>query len=130
MLDVGLTSDQAVTSSLFPSSNILMLKLAMNYFLQSSPFLLIERRTVVSHWQNPTPGPFLSMRCEQLGVISLPSPPTCPINWEIIQMRTQLSNNIVSSHDHENSREVLVYQWSNVRHGIFRSRFQRSISAD
>ena len=44
-------------------------------------------------------------------------------------MRTQLSNNIVSSHDLENSREVLVYQWSNVRHGIFRSRFQRSISA-
>ena len=25
-------------------------------------------------------------------------------------MRIQLSNNIVSSHDHENSREVLVYQ--------------------
>ena len=73
----------------------------MNYFLQSFPFLLIERRTVVSHWQNPTPGPFVSIRWEQLGVISLPSP---PINWEIIQMRTQLSNNIVSSHDHENSR--------------------------
>ena len=106
---MGLTSDQAVTSSLFPSSTILMLKLVMNYFLQSFPFLLIERRTVVSHWQNPTPCPFVSIRWEQLGVTSLPSP---PINWEIIQMRTQLSNNIVSSHDHENSREVLVYQWS------------------
>ena len=80
--DVGLTSDQAVTSSL--------LKLAMNYFLQSFPFLLIERRTVVSHWQNPTPGPFVSIRWEQLGVISL----------------------------------LLVYQWSNVRHGIFRSLFK------
>ena len=127
--DVGLTSDQAVTCSLFPSSTILMLKFVMNYCLQSFPFLLIERRTVASHWQNPTPGPFVSIRWEQLGVISLPSP---PINWEIIQMRTQLSNNIVSSHDHENSREVLVYQWSNVRHSIFRSRFQRStcISAD
>ena len=102
---MGLTSDQAVTSSLFPSSTILMLKLVMNYFLQSFPFLLIERRTVVSHWQNPTPCPFVSIRWEQLGVISLPSPP-------IIQMRTQLSNNIVSSHDHENSREVLVYQCS------------------
>ena len=34
-------------------------------------------------------------------------------------MLTQMSNNIVSSHDHENSCEVLVYQWSNVRHGIF-----------
>ena len=106
---MGLTSDQAVTSSLFPSSTILMLKLVMNYFLQSFPFLLIERRIVVNHWQNPTPCPFASIRWEQLGVISLPSP---PINWEIIQMRTQLSNNIVSSHDHENSREVLVYQWS------------------
>ena len=102
--DVGLTSDQAVTSSLFPSSAILMLKLVMNYLLQSFPFLLIERRTVVSHWQNPTPGPFVSIRWEQLGVISLPPPPPPPINWEIIQMRTQLSNNIVSSHDHENSR--------------------------
>ena len=121
--DVGLTSDQAVTSSLFPSSTTLMLKLVMNYFLQSFPLLLIERRIVISHWQNP----FVSIRWEQLGVISLPSH---PINWEIIQMRTQLSNNIVSSHDHENSREVLVYQWSNFRHGIFRSRFQRSISAD
>ena len=125
--DVSLTSDQAVTSSLFSSSTILMMKLVMNYFLQSFPFLRIERRTVVSHWQNPAPGPFVSIRWEQLGVISLPSP---PINWEIIQMRTQLSNNIVSSHNHENSREVLVYQWSNVRHGIFRSRFQRSISTD
>ena len=86
-----------------------MLKLVMNCFLQSFPFLLIERRTVVSHWQSPTPCPFVSIRWEQLGVISLPSP---PINWEIIQMRTQLSNNIVSSHDHENSREVLVNQWS------------------
>ena len=27
-------------------------------------------------------------------------------------MRTQLSSSIVSSHDHENSYEVLVYQWS------------------
>ena len=125
--DVGLTSDQVVTSSLFPSSTILILKLVMNYFLQSFPFFLIERRTVVSHWQNPTPGPFVSIRWEPLGVISPPSP---PINWEIIQMRTQLSNNIVSSHDHKNSREVLVCQWSNVRHGIFHSRFQRSISAD
>ena len=124
--NVGLTSDQAVTSSLFPSSTILMLKSVMNYFLQSFPFLLIERRTVVSHWQNPTPGPSVSIRWEQLGVISLPSP---PINWEIIQMRTQLSNNIVRKHYHENSREVLVYQWSNVRHGTFRSRFLRSISA-
>ena len=51
--DVGLTSDQAVTSSLFPSSTILTLKLVMNYFLQSFSFLLIERRTVVSHRQNP-----------------------------------------------------------------------------
>ena len=51
--DVGLTSDQAVTKSL--------LKLVMNFFLQSFPFLLFERRTVVSHWQNPTPGPFVSM---------------------------------------------------------------------
>ena len=100
---MGLTSDQAVTSSL--------LKLVINYFLQSFSFLLIERRTVVSHWQIPTPGPFVSIRWEQLGVISLPSP---PINWEIIQMQTQLSNNIVSSYDHENSHEVLVYQWSNV----------------
>ena len=98
--NMGLTSEQAVTSSLFLSSTILMLKLVMNYFLQSFPFLLIERRTVVSHWQNPTPGPFVSIRWEQLGVISLLSP---PINWEITQMRTQLSNNIVSSHDHENS---------------------------
>ena len=79
--DVGLTSHQAVTSSLFPSSTILMLKLVMTYFLQSFPFLLIERRTVVSHWQNPTPGPFVSIRWEHLGIISLPSP---PINWEII----------------------------------------------
>ena len=89
----------------------------MNYFLQSFPFLLIERRTVVSHWQNPTPGPFVSIRSEQLGIISLPSP---PINWEIIQMRTQLIDNMVSSHDRENSCEVLVYQWSNIRHAIFR----------
>ena len=79
--DVGLTSDQAVTSSLFPSSSILMLKSVMNHFLQSFPFLLIERRTVVSHWQSSTPGPFVSIRWEQLGIISLPSP---PINWEII----------------------------------------------
>ena len=107
--DVGLTSDQAVTSWLFPSSTILMLKLVMNYFLQAFPFLLIERMTVVSHWQTPTPGPFVSIRWEQLGVISLPSP---PINWEIIQIWTQFSNNIFCSHDHENSREFLVYQWS------------------
>ena len=119
---MGLTSNQAVTRSIFPSSTTLMLKLVMNYFLQSFPFLLIERRTVVSHWQNPTPGPLVSIRWEHLGVISLPSP---PITWEIIQMRAHLSNNIVSSHDHENSREVLVYQWSNVRHGIFRSRFSK-----
>ena len=78
---VGLTSDQAVTSSLFPSSSILMLKLVMNYFLQSFPFLLIERRTVVSHWQSSTPGPFVSIRWEQFGITSLPSP---PINWDII----------------------------------------------
>ena len=81
--DVGLTSDQAVTSSLFPSSTILMLNLVMNYFLQSFPFLLIERRTVVSHWQNPTPCPFVYIRWEQLRVISLPSP---PINWKIIKI--------------------------------------------
>ena len=37
-------------------------------------------------------------------------------------MRTQLSNNIVSSHDHENSCEVLVYQWSNHLH---QRRFRR-----
>ena len=79
--DVGLTSDQAVMSSLFLSSTILMLKLVMNYFLQSFQFLLIERRTVDSHWQNPTPGPFVSIIWEHLGIISLPSP---PINWEII----------------------------------------------
>ena len=109
--DVGLTSDQAVTSSLFPSSTILMLKLVMNYFLQSFPFLLVERRTVAGRWQNPTPDPFVPIRWEQLGVISLPPP---SINWEIIQMRTQLSNNIVSSHDYENSCEALVYKWSNV----------------
>ena len=40
-------------------------------------------------------------------------------------MRTKLSNNFVSSHDHENSREVLVYQWSNVRHGIIRHVFKQ-----
>ena len=85
LCDVGLASDQAVTISLYPSSTILMLKLVMNYFLQSFPFLLIERRTVVSHWQNPTPGPLVSIRWQQLEVISLPSP---SINWEIIQMRT------------------------------------------
>ena len=37
---------------------------------------------------------------------------------------------MVNSHEAENSCEVLVYQWSNVHDGIFRSRFQRSISAD
>ena len=47
----------------------------------SFPFLLIERRTVVSYWQNPTPGPFVSIRWEHLGIISLPWP---PINWAII----------------------------------------------
>ena len=40
-------------------------------------------------------------------------------------MRTQLSNNMVSSHEPEKSCEVLVYQWSNVRHGIFRSRIDQ-----
>ena len=34
-------------------------------------------------------------RWEHLGMISLPSPPS--INWAIIQMGTQFSNNIVSS---------------------------------
>ena len=66
--DVGLTSDQAVTGSLFLSSTILLLKLVMNYYLQSFPFLLIERRTVVSYWQNLTPGPFVSIRWEHLGI--------------------------------------------------------------
>ena len=51
--DVGLTSDQAVTGSLFLSSTILLLKLVMNYYLQSFPFLLNERRAVVSYWQTP-----------------------------------------------------------------------------
>ena len=125
--DVGLTSDQAVTGSLFLLSAILLLKLVMNYFLQPFPFRLIERRTAVSYWRNPTTGPFVLIRWEHLGIILLHSPPT---NWAIIKMRTQLSNNMVSSHEPENSCEVLVYQWSNVRHGIFRSRFQRSISAD
>ena len=67
-------------------------------------------------------------RWEYLGMISLPSPPS--INLAIIQMGTQFSNNIVSSHEPENSCEVLLYQWSNVRHLIFRSRFQKSISVD
>ena len=122
--DVGLTSDQAVTGSLFLSSTILLLKLVMNYFLQSFPFLPTER-TVVSYWQNPTPGPFASIRWEHFGIISLPSPPIVKC-----RMQTQLGNNMVSSHEPENSCEVLLYQWSNVRHGIFRSRFQRSISGD
>ena len=73
--DVGLTSDYAVTGSLFLSSTILLLKLVMNYYLQSFVFLLIERRTVVSYWQNPTPGPSVSIRWEHLGIISLPYPP-------------------------------------------------------
>ena len=93
--DVGLTSDQAVMGWLFLSSTILLLKFVMNFFLQPFPFLLIERRTVVSYWQNPTPGSFVSIRWEHLGIISLPSP---PIKWAIILMRTQLSNNMVSSH--------------------------------
>ena len=79
--DVVLTSDQAVTGSLFLSSTILLLKLVMNYYLQSFPFLLIERRTVVSYWQNSTLGPFVSIRWELLGIISLLSP---PINWAMI----------------------------------------------
>ena len=37
---------------------------------------------------------------------------------------------MVSSHEPKNSCEVLVYQCSNVRYGIFRLRFQRSISAN
>ena len=76
LLDVALTSDQAITSSLFPSSTILMLKLVMNYFLQSFPFLLIERRTVVSHWQNPTPGPFYApaIRRMRKGIKRCPCP--------------------------------------------------------
>ena len=73
--DVGLTSYQAVTGSLFLSSTILLLKLVMNYYLQSFPFILIEKMTVVSYWQNPTPGPFVSIRWEHLGIISLPSSP-------------------------------------------------------
>ena len=79
VLDVGLTSDQAVKGSLFLSSTILLLKLVMNIFLQSFPFLLIER-TVVSYWQNPAPGLFVSISWEHLGIYSLPSP---PFNWEI-----------------------------------------------
>ena len=75
--DVGLTSDQAVMGSIFLSSTLLLLKLVMNYYLQSFPILLIERRTVtvVSYWQNATPGPFVSIRWEHLGIISLPSLP-------------------------------------------------------
>ena len=69
---VGLTSDQAVTGSPFLSSTILLVKLVMNYYLQSFPFLLIERRTADSYWQNPSPGPFVSIRWEHLGIISLP----------------------------------------------------------
>ena len=79
--DVGLTSYQAVMGSLFLSSTILLLKLVMNNFLQSFSFLLIERRTVVSYWQNPTQGPFVSIGWEHLRNISLPSP---PIHWAII----------------------------------------------
>ena len=79
--DVGLTRDQAVTGSLFLYSTILLLKLVMNYYLQSFPFLLIERRTVVSHWQNPSPDPFVSIRWDHLGINSLPWP---PINWALI----------------------------------------------
>ena len=103
--DVDLTSDQAVTGTLFLSSIILLLNLVMNYFLQSFPFLL-TKRTFVSYWQNPTPGPFVSIRWEHLGIISLPSP---PINWAISLMQTQLGNNMVSSHEPENSCEILVY---------------------
>ena len=73
--DVGLTSDQPVRGSLFLSSTILLLKLIMTYYLQPFPFLLIERRTVVSYWQNPTPSPFVSIRWEHLGILSLSSPP-------------------------------------------------------
>ena len=68
--DVGLTSDQAVRGSLFLSSTILLLKLILNFYLQPFPFLLIERRTVVSYWQNPTPCPFVSIRWEHLGILS------------------------------------------------------------
>ena len=42
-------------------------------------------------------------------------------------MRTQLSNCLVNSHEPESSYEF--YQWSNIRHGIFRSRVQRRILA-
>ena len=70
--DVGLTSNQAVMGSLFLSSTILLLKWVMNNFLQSFPFLLIERRTVINYWPNPTPGPFVSIIWEHLGIISLP----------------------------------------------------------
>ena len=121
--DMGLISDQAVTGSLFLSSTILLLKLVMNYYLQSFPFILIERMTVVSYWQNPTPGPFVSIRWEHLGIISLPSSPInskCGPSWVTIWF----------AHMSLKTREVLGYQWSNVRHSIFRSRFQRSISAD
>ena len=85
--DVGLISDQAVTGSLFLSSTILLLKLVMNYYLQSFPFILIERMTVVSYWQNPTPGPFVSIRWEHLGIILLPSSPInskCGPSWVTI----------------------------------------------
>ena len=70
--DVGLNRDQAATGSLFLSSTILLLSLVMNYFLQSFPFLPTER-TVVSYRQNPTPCPFVSIRWEHIGIISLPS---------------------------------------------------------
>ena len=43
---------------------------------------------------------------------------------------TKVAHCMVSSHEPENSCEVLVHQWSNIRHGILRSRFQIGISAD
>ena len=43
-------------------------------------------------------------------------------------MQTQLSNNMDSSHKPENSCEVWVYQWSNVRHApsvhVFKEAYQ------
>ena len=119
--DVSLTSDQALTGSLFLSSTILLLKLVMNYYLQPFPFLHIERRAVVSYWQNPTPGPFVSIRWEHTTFASNPLGKN--LNADSVEKK-----NMVSSHEPKNSCEVLVYQWSNVRH--VRSRFQRSKAAD
>ena len=77
--DVGLTSDQAVTSSLFPSSTILMLKLVMNYFYSHSHSFLLKGQLSVTGKTPLQALLYLYIRWEQLGVISLHSP---PINWE------------------------------------------------